>query len=164
MPKEDDTLNQSIPNQFHLASFKFAFQPSTDQVLFHVGVLAMLVAALMSTAVDAATYNAAKDFQTASNPGTPWSYGYSVEGGQGYSISLFDRHVEDQTAANASAAWSMSSYNISGAPVAWLNASTTSRYGVRIWSEAEADQPTSRAESHERLRNSQIHRAANRKL
>lgn len=91
-------------------------------------LLVLAPIAFLPVPVKAANYNAAKEFQIAGNPGTPWSYGYSVEGLLGYSLVLFDKHVEDQAPATASRAWSMSNYNPSGTLGAWINSAQTVRY------------------------------------
>ena len=72
-----------------------------------------LAGALTGTAAQAATYDATAEFQTLSNPGSVWSYGYSSSAGAGYALTLFD-------AAGASA-WSMSNYSTLGTPAAFLN-------------------------------------------
>ncbi|NGZ87170.1 FxDxF family PEP-CTERM protein [Duganella aceris] len=82
-------------------------------------------ALLAATAAQAATvYDATADFQTVSNPGTVWSYGYSA--GTGYSFTAFDAA---STLANTNG-WSASNYNTLGTPGAWINTSNSSLYGA----------------------------------
>lgn len=77
-------------------------------------LMAVSLAALLATAsAKAADFDATVDFQTLSNPGSVWSYGYSPAGGAGYAMTLFDQ------AANS--AWSMSNYSTLGTPSIWLN-------------------------------------------
>ena len=67
-----------------------------------------LAGMLMVANAHAAGYDAAADFQTLSNPGGVWSYGYSPSAGAGYAMKLFD--------VASGSAWSMSNYSTLGAP------------------------------------------------
>jgi len=79
----------------------------------HVLAAVSLAAALTGTTAQAASYDATADFQTLSNPGSVWSYGYSSSAGAGYALTLFDT-------ASASV-WSMGGYNTLGTPAAFVN-------------------------------------------
>jgi hypothetical protein len=77
-------------------------------------LMAFSLAAMVAVApARAADYDAAADFQTVSNPGSVWSYGYSPLAGAGYAMTLFD-------AAGASV-WGMSNYSTLGTPAAFKN-------------------------------------------
>lgn len=73
--------------------------------------LAALLA--MAATAHAAGYDATADFQTLSNPGSVWSYGYSPSAGAGYGMTLFD--------AAGTSVWSMSNYSTLGTPAAFMN-------------------------------------------
>ena len=81
----------------------------------------------VSSAASAATYNAGADFQTLSNPGGPWSYGYSPGTGS-YSMRIFDSPFDTSLANTTISAWSMSDYVSLGAPVIWKNTSANFFY------------------------------------
>jgi hypothetical protein len=88
-------------------------------------VIIATAALLAATSAQAAVYDATADFQTISNPGTAWSYGYSA-GTTGYSFTAFDAA---STLANTSG-WSAANYNSYGTPGAWINTSSSSLYGA----------------------------------
>ena len=75
-----------------------------------------------ATGASAAVYDATTDFQTLSNPGSVWSYGYSHPVGPAYSMTLFDNH--------SSAGWSMLGYVSLGTPAIWKNPAAYAQYGV----------------------------------
>lgn len=79
----------------------------------HALATIMLAGALTATAAQAATYDATADFQTQSNPGSVWSYGYSSSGAAGYAMTLFD--------VSSASVWSMSNYSTLGTPAAFVN-------------------------------------------
>lgn len=77
-------------------------------------LMAFSLAAMVAVApAHAADYDAAADFQTVSNPGSVWSYGYSPLAGAGYAMTLFD--------LPGASAWSMSNYSTLGTPAAFKN-------------------------------------------
>lgn len=77
---------------------------------------AIALAGLMAAATaQAAGYDATADFQTLSNPGGVWSYGYSPFAGAGYAMTLFDVNGSIGTG------WVMSNYNTLGTPAAFIN-------------------------------------------
>ena len=76
-----------------------------------------LVGLLSLPAAHAAGYDATADFQTLSNPGGVWSYGYSPLDGAGYGLTLFDLPGTDK--------WSMSTYSNLGTPAAFMNTGPT---------------------------------------
>ncbi len=79
----------------------------------HLFAAMSLAGVLASTATHAADYDAAADFQTQSNPGSVWSYGYSPSAGAGYAMTLFD--------VRGASAWAMSNYSTLGTPSVFLN-------------------------------------------
>jgi hypothetical protein len=81
---------------------------------------------LLSANARAASYNAVADFQTASNPGGVWSYGYSPAGGSGYSLVLFDYLITSAVGTG----WGKSDYNTLNAPLIWKNTSSEKFAGV----------------------------------
>ena len=118
------------PNLARLRRFLHVASSPSAVVKVAAAAVVLITNTLASLPAVAAIYTASKDFQTTVNPGATWSYGYSVEGGAAYSFILFDKHVDDTATSSASGAWSMTNYNVAGAPVAWLNSAPTSRYGV----------------------------------
>jgi len=77
---------------------------------------AIALAGLMTAATaHAAGYDATADFQTLSNPGGVWSYGYSPSGGAGYALTLFDANGSIGTG------WVMSGYSTLNTPAAFIN-------------------------------------------
>jgi hypothetical protein len=82
---------------------------STQRALIAFSLAGMLSA----SAAHAAGYDATADFQTLSNPGGVWSYGYSPSAGSGYGMTLFD--------LAGAASWSMSNYGNLGTPAAFMN-------------------------------------------
>lgn len=76
-------------------------------------ILAALSLACLGAAANAADYDATADFQTLSNPGTVWSYGYSSSAGAGYAMTQFD--------VGGGSVWSMSNYSTLGTPAIFLN-------------------------------------------
>jgi hypothetical protein len=75
-----------------------------------------------ATGASAAVYDATTDFQTLSNPGEVWSYGYANPVGSTYSMTLFDDH--------SPAGWSMHDYNTAGTPAIWKNPAAYTQNGV----------------------------------
>lgn len=73
-----------------------------------------------------ATYDAIQEFQSATNPGPAWGYGYSEQGGANYAFIPFDRGTPGDAIS-----WTMSNYEISGTPTAWRNLQAADRYGVK---------------------------------
>ncbi|MFN8895132.1 MAG: calcium-binding protein, partial [Betaproteobacteria bacterium] len=74
----------------------------------------------------AAKYDANADFQTTSNPAGAWSYGYSVNGGAAYAMTLFD----SVSVTVVGPAWNKNGYGELGTPAAWKNTSGITQHGV----------------------------------
>ncbi|MFN7483896.1 MAG: calcium-binding protein, partial [Betaproteobacteria bacterium] len=74
----------------------------------------------------AAKYDANADFQTTSNPAGAWSYGYSVNGGAAYAMTLFD----SVSVTVVGLAWNKNGYGYEGTPGAWKNTSGITQHGV----------------------------------
>ena len=81
-------------------------------------LVALSVAGMLgASAAHATSYDATADFQTLSNPGGVWSYGYSPLDGASYGMTLFDLPGTDK--------WSMSTYSNLGTPAAFMNTGPT---------------------------------------
>jgi len=82
-------------------------------------------ALLIGDAAHAVTYDATADFQTVSNPGAVWSYGYSAGTGA-YNFTAFNA----PSTIAGTVGWSEAGYNISSVPAAWINTSGSTMYGA----------------------------------
>jgi endonuclease/exonuclease/phosphatase family metal-dependent hydrolase len=65
----------------------------------------------------------------AGNPSGPWSFGYSIEGGEAYAFIPFDNFVQGEGAASG-LYWRRGDYFVNGTPTAWKNTSATTQNGV----------------------------------
>lgn len=74
------------------------------------------------------TYNAESSFSIAANPNGVWSYGYSPQGGAGYSMIPFDLPSTAGFFSSGFLIWQKSGYVSSGTPSAFKNAGSTRQY------------------------------------